>query len=106
VALTSKGYQLSDSESKPGKYTLPGKIVEPGEFVVVYSDNYIGRETLHQMSMPFGLKQGENIYLSFENRLLETISVIDLHDGCICRRNLTDGKFYETKADSSAIPNP
>ena len=99
VALTTKGYQLSDSASKPGKYTLPGKIVEPGEFVVVYSDNYIGRETLHQMSMPFGLKQGENIYLSFENRLLETISVIDLHDGCICRRNLTDGKFYETKAD-------
>ncbi len=99
VALTTKGYQLSDSANKPGKYTLPGKIVEPGEFVVVYSDNYIGRETLHQMSMPFGLKQGENIYLSFENRLLETISVIDLHDGCICRRNLTDGKFYETKAD-------
>ena len=99
VALSTKGYQLSDSANKPGKYNLPNKIVAPGEFVVVYCANYIGRETLHQMSLPFSLKRGEYVYFSFENEILEEIAILDLHDGYIGRRHLTDGKFYETKAD-------
>ena len=99
VALSTKGYQLSDSANKPGRYTLANKIVEPGEFLTVYCDNYVGRETLHQMSMPFSLKRGEYVYFSFENEILEEIAILNLHDGYIGRRNLTDGKFYETKAD-------
>ena len=99
VPLSTKGYQLSDSVGKPGKYTLPGKLAQPGEFVTVYCDNYVGRETLHQMSMPFSLRKGENLYLSFENHILENISIIDLHSGYVCRRNLSDSKFYETKPD-------
>ena len=97
VPLSTKGYQLSDSKDKLGKYILPGKMVQPGEFVVIYCDNYVGREKLHQMSVPFGLKTGEHIYLSYEHRILEDISVIDLHDGYVCRRSLTDRNFYETK---------
>ena len=65
----------------------------------MYCKNYVGRETLHQMSMPFSLKKGENLYLSFENEIWETVSVIDLHSGYVCRRNLSDRQFYETKPD-------
>jgi hypothetical protein len=49
--------------------------------------------------MPFSLRKGENLYLSFENEILETVSVIDLHNGYVYRRNLSDRKFYETKPD-------
>ena len=99
VALSTKGYQLSDSADKLGKYTLPNRIVAPGEFLTVYGKNYVGRETLHQMSMPFSLKTGETVYLSYNYEILEAITSIDLHNGYVCRRNLTDHKFYETKAD-------
>ena len=99
VPLSTKGYQLSDSAKKPGRYALANKIVQPGEFLTVYCDNYVGRETLHQMCMPFGLSTGESLYLSYENEILESISIINLHDGYVCRRNLTDRKFYEIKAD-------
>ncbi len=99
VALSTKGYQLSDSAKKPGRYAMANKIVQPGEFLTVYCDNYVGRETLHQMSMPFSLKTGERVYLSYENEILESISILDLHSGYVCRRNLIDRKFYETKAD-------
>jgi hypothetical protein len=51
------------------------------------------------MSMPFSLKKGENLYLSFENEIWETVSVINLHSGYVCRRNLSDRQFYETKPD-------
>ena len=95
VALSTKGYQLSDNANKPGRYNLQNKIVQPGEFLTVYCKNYVGRETLHQMSMPFSLRTGENLYLSYENEILETVSIIDLHNGYVCRRNLTDRKFYE-----------
>ena len=95
VALSTKGYQLSDNADKPGRYNLQNKIVQPGEFLTVYCKNYVGRETLHQMSMPFSLRTGENLYLSYENEILETVSIIDLHNGYVCRRNLTDHKFYE-----------
>ncbi len=95
VALSTKGYQFSDDANKPGRYNLQNKIVQPGEFLTVYCKNYVGRETLHQMSMPFSLRTGENLYLSYENEILETVSIIDLHNGYVCRRNLTDRKFYE-----------
>ena len=99
VPLSTKGYQLSDSAKKPGRYALANKIVQPGEFITVYCKNYVGRETLHQMSMPFSLSTGESLYLSYENEILESISIINLHDGYVCRRNLSDHKFYEVKPD-------
>ena len=99
VPLSTKGYQLSDSAKKPGRYALANKIVQPGEFMTVYCKNYVGRETLHQMSMPFSLSTGESLYLSYENEILESISIINLHDGYVCRRNLSDHKFYEVKPD-------
>ena len=97
VAISTKGYQLSDSTEKLGKYTLPNKMIQPGESMTVYCKNFVGRETLHQMSMPFSIKTGETVYLSYEYEILETISIIDLHDGYVCRRNLSDHKFYEVK---------
>ena len=99
VAISTDGYQLSDSENKLGKYTLPSKTIGPGEFLTVYGKNYVGKEVLHQMSLPFNLKTGETIYLSYEYEILEAVTSIDLHAGYVARRSLDDGKFYETKKD-------
>ncbi|MBQ2767160.1 MAG: CotH kinase family protein [Clostridia bacterium] len=99
VAISTAGYQLSDSANKLGKYTLPAQIVEPGEYLTIYCDNYIGKEMLHQMCLPFSFKTGESIYLSYRYEILETVTFIDLHDGYVARRNLSDGKLYEVKAD-------
>ena len=99
VAISTAGYQLSDSHDKLGAYTLPNKIVGPGETVKIYCKDYIGKEALHQMGTSFNLRTGETLYLSYEYEILEEISIIDLHDGYICRRNLEDGKLYEVKPD-------
>ncbi len=95
--ISTGGYQLSDSENKLGAYTLPNKIVQPGEMITVYCKDYVGKEALHQMGTSFSLRTGETLYLSYEYEILEEISIIDLHAGYICRRSLIDGKFYETK---------
>ncbi|MBQ7939300.1 MAG: CotH kinase family protein [Clostridia bacterium] len=97
--LSTGGYQLSDSENKLGAYTLPNKIVQPGETVTVYCKDYVGKEALHQMGTSFSLRTGETLYLSYEYEILEEIPVIDLHAGYVCRRSLIDSKFYETKKD-------
>ncbi len=97
--LSTGGYQLSDSENKLGAYTLPNKVVQPGETVTIYCKDYVGKEALHQMGASFNLRTGETLYLSYEYEILEEISIIDLHSGYICRRSLIDNKFYEKKPD-------
>ena len=97
--LSTGGYQLSDSENKLGAYTLPNKVVQPGETVTVYCKDYVGKEVLHQMGTSFNLRTGETLYLSYEYEILEEISIIDLHGGYVCRRSLIDNKFYEKKPD-------
>ncbi|MBQ7939301.1 MAG: CotH kinase family protein [Clostridia bacterium] len=97
--ISTEGYQLSDSDQKLGAYTLPNKIVQPGETVTVYCKDYVGKEALHQMGTSFNLRTGETLYLSYEYEILEEIPVIDLHSGYVCRRSLIDSKFYETKKD-------
>ena len=97
--LSTGGYQLSDSENKLGAYTLPNKVVQPGETVTVYCKDYVGKEALHQMGTSFNLRTGETLYLSYEYVILEEISIIDLHGGYVCRRSLIDNKFYEKKPD-------
>ena len=99
IPLSTGGYQLSDSDQKLGAYTLPNKIVHPGETVTVYCKDYVGKEALHQMGTSFSLRTGETLYLSYEYEILEEISIIDLHGGYVCRRSLIDNKFYEKKPD-------
>ena len=99
IPLSTGGYQLSDSENKLGAYTLPNKVVQPGETVTVYCKDYVGKEVLHQMGTSFNLRTGETLYLSYEYEILEEISIIDLHGGYVCRRSLIDNKFYEKKPD-------
>ncbi len=97
--LSTGGYQLSDSANKLGAYTLPNKVVQPGETVTIYCKDYVGEEALHQMGASFNLRTGETLYLSYEYEILEEISIIDLHNGYVCRRSLIDNKFYEKKPD-------
>ncbi len=94
-AVSTYGYSLSDTSHKLGKYMLPAKMIEAGETVIIYCDNYSGSEKYRQMEVPFNLKDGETIYLSYNGELTEETNIIKLHDGYVARRSSLDNKMYE-----------
>ena len=96
-AISTYGYALSDTKSKLGKYTIPARIIEPRGKLIIYCDNYSGAEKLHQMAVPFNLKEGETLYLSDLGEILEEITLIKLNDGYSAVRSMKYGTFFETK---------
>lgn len=97
VPLGTKGYSVSDKISKLGLYTLPSIEVAPRESVTIYCNNYLGAEKLHNMSCPFSLKSGENLYLSYGDEIVEHVEINDLHSGYKAVKNLSSGRFEEVK---------
>lgn len=94
-AISTYGYSLSDSKNKLGKYTLPARIIEPECYLKIYCDNYSGTEKYHRMAVPFNLKEGEKLYLSYRGDIVEKTEILDLHDGYKAVKDTKYDKFLE-----------
>lgn len=60
-AVDLAGLRLTDDAARPGKFSLPARALEPGEYLVLYANNPDGTSGLHT---GFALDQaGEGLYL-------------------------------------------
>lgn len=92
--VSTLGYFLSDSEDRY-KYALPAMILQPGETKQFYGKNCMVLEGLGEMGLNFNLKKGETITLTCEERIVESLTIPDLSEEGIYRRDIGTGKFIE-----------
>lgn len=66
------GWYLSDDETSPKKYQIPGGVIAPGEYLVFYAN---GREG--DTNLPFKISEaGEKIFLSdVQGNLIDSVAV-------------------------------
>ncbi len=88
-------YTLADGADERNKSTLPSIVVEPGQSVIVYCENYAGAEAIGKPACNFNIKAGETIHLSC-GRLLQQVKVprLGTRDG-VLRLDVYSGEFYE-----------
>ena len=67
---------LTDNKDKLNKYKMPSLVIKAGEYKVIYlSDELKDDNVLHAT---FGLKEGETIILSVNNKVIDKIDVVKL----------------------------
>ncbi|MBQ9249323.1 MAG: CotH kinase family protein [Oscillospiraceae bacterium] len=103
--VSLQGYYLSDKDSDRLQYPLPGKLLKPGENLVIYCSTDLilsGRP-----NSGFGLDSvKETLYLSrADGSLVDYVSLHNIPIDCSFGRRGTEGGFYYFDTPSPAKPN-
>lgn len=103
--ISLQGYYLSDKDSDRLQYPLPGKLLNPGESLVLYCSADLilsGRP-----NSGFGLDSvKETLYLSrADGSLADYVSLHNIPIDCSFGRRGTEGGFYYFDTPSPAKPN-
>ncbi|MBR1478008.1 MAG: CotH kinase family protein [Lachnospiraceae bacterium] len=75
--ISTDNYYLSDGMDKYA-YRLPGLILKSGESLIIYCKNYSKPDGLGKLKCNFNIKEGENITLSKNDALVESVLVPNL----------------------------
>lgn len=59
-----KGYSLTDDAKMPDKCVLPSRVLEPGEYAIVYADDRPATDT--ELHAPFRLKDADEILIMLD----------------------------------------
>ena len=103
--VSLQGYYLSDKDSDRLQYPLPGKLLKPGENLVIYCSTDLllsGRP-----NSGFGLDSvKETLYLSrADGSLVDYVSLHNIPIDCSFGRRGTEGGFFYFDTPSPAKPN-
>ena len=91
--ISTIGYQLSDDPMNPDKMILPKCIVKPESELKIVCENYTKLSALGQLYAPFSLKKGETIVLSYDNEVIDSVTVYGMKKNMCMKRNLVSGEF-------------
>lgn len=75
VTIHLNEYYLSDDDDEPFKGQLPDALLEPGETVTFYGENYDVSRSMEEYRLSFSWNEEENVILSHVTRgVIETVS--------------------------------
>ncbi|MBQ4537662.1 MAG: CotH kinase family protein [Lachnospiraceae bacterium] len=93
-SITTNGYFLSDNDDMY-KYKLPNMTILPGESKRFYGKNCALEESLGELELNFNLKKDEQITLSHNEAVLETVRIPDLSENGVYRYDVKTQEFKE-----------
>lgn len=94
--ISTNGYYLSDDVEEPYKYAIPEKTLAPGEIMRFYGDNTTKAGSSLKYVMKFNIKTGETVVLTKDPRFIEQITVPQMSENGVYRKNLLTRRFEET----------
>jgi hypothetical protein len=95
ASVNLKRYFLSDDGEKPRKRVLPDYVLEPGESVAFYCDNYGKTDAMGGFMLGFNLKDGETLRLSDQNGVIQEIFLPKIRKDYILTADMRTGAFYD-----------
>lgn len=100
-AVSTSGWYVSDSTTNPHRYALPNKILQPGEFMIVFADGSSRYED-DEIHASFGLSEDETAVLSGPDGRYTTVDVALCEDNIsLCRTVDGAGNIFYTQMNPS-----
>lgn len=101
--LSTEGWALSDSRKEPGKYPLPPRTLQPGERMLILC----AEESVWNFPLSgFALNAArESLYLSYEGRIADYVSLHDIPYGASFGRAEGENGFFYYPVSSFNAPN-